>query len=84
MSWIDLSGGGDPVLVVHGRVCLRPEDVADPALRRAAEELWAEFARVRHLAEPVAETLARRGRQHGGPVRLRFPDPQTFDRALDR
>jgi hypothetical protein len=83
MTWIDLSGGGDPVLVVDGRVHLRPEDVADPELRRVAEELWAEFEQVRHLAAPVAETLARRGRVTGGQVTLRFPDPVTFDAALE-
>jgi hypothetical protein len=82
MTWIDLSAGGDPVLVVDGRVHLRPEDVADPALRRVAEELWAEFERVRHLAAPIAETLARRGRLTGGQVALRFADPTTFDAAL--
>jgi hypothetical protein len=83
MTWIDLVGGDVPVLVVDGRVHLRPEDVADPELRRAACALWAEFERVRHLAEPVADTLARR-RRTGGPVALRFPDAGTFDAALDR
>jgi|SoiMethySBSTD1v2_1073268.scaffolds.fasta_scaffold970356_2 hypothetical protein len=84
MTWIDLVGGGDPVLVVDGRVHLRPEDIADPELRRAACELLAEFERVRHLAEPVAETLARRVQRTGGPVSLRFPDPRTFDAALEQ
>jgi hypothetical protein len=83
MTWIDLTAGGEPVLVVDGCVHLRPEDIADPELRRVAEELWAEFERVRHLAEPVAETLARRGRLTGGTVTLRFPDPTTFDAALE-
>jgi len=83
MTWIDLVGGSDPVLVVDGRVHLRPDDVADPELRRVATELWAEFARVRHLAEPVAETLARL-RQTGAPVTLRFPDPRAFGDALEQ
>jgi hypothetical protein len=81
MTWIDLVGAGDPVLVVDGRVHVRPEDVADPELRRMACELWAEFERVRHLAEPVAETLARL-RRAGAPVTLRFSDAGTFDAAL--
>jgi hypothetical protein len=83
MTWIDLVGGSDPVLVVDGRVHHRPEDVADPELRRVASELWAEFERVRHLAVPVADTLARL-RRTGAPVTLRFPDAGTFDAALDQ
>jgi hypothetical protein len=83
MSWIDLAGRGDPVLLVAGRVHLRPEDIADPDLRRLATALWDEFARVRHLAEPVAETLARLRDEAGGPVSLRFPDPDSFRATLD-
>jgi hypothetical protein len=83
MTWIDLAGRDEPVLVVEGRVHLHPDDVADPALRRIAAELWAEFQAVRDLAEPVAETLARLSRQRGGPVSLLFPDTSTFGEALD-
>ena len=84
MTWIDLSGGAHPVLIVDGAVYLHPEDIGDPELRRAACELWAEFARIRHLADPVAEALARHGRRAGGPVQLHFRDVDTFDRAIDQ
>ena len=84
MTWIDLSGGGEPVLMVDGAVFLRPEDIADPELRHVARQLWDEFARMRHLAEPVADSLARRGRRPGRPVSLRFPDAEAFDRELER
>jgi hypothetical protein len=83
MTWIDLAGRGDPVLVVDGRIHLRPHDVADPELRRLATELWDEFQAVRDLAGPVADELARLRRTADGPVRLVFPDAQAFQDRLD-
>jgi hypothetical protein len=83
MTWIDLAGRGEPVIVVDGTVHHQPDDVDDPELRQAAVELWAEFERVRHLAEPIAEALARFADRAGRPVSLRFPDRTTFEAELE-
>jgi hypothetical protein len=79
---IDLGGPEEPVILVDGRAYRRVDDITDPAAREIAADIWAEFQAVRHLAEPVAETLARLGRTAGGPVRIGFADPASFEAAL--